>query len=67
MIILDSTLVMMILPIILKPKWGGGGEGGEFCMMYVTNILIRLFKEFSTIMIVMCINFHTVYIYQSKM
>lgn len=60
MIILDSTLVMMILPIILKPKWGGGG--GEFCMMYVTNILIRLFKEFSTIMIVMCINFHTVYI-----
>lgn len=25
MIILDSTLVMMILPIILKPKWGGGG------------------------------------------
>lgn len=64
MIILDSTLVMMILPIILKPKWGGGGggRGGEFCMMYVTNILIRLFKEFSTIMIVMCINFQTVYI-----
>lgn len=58
MIILDSTLVMMILPIILKPKWGGG----EFCTMYVTNILIRLFKEFSTIMIVMCINFQTVYI-----
>lgn len=27
MIILDSTLVMMILPIILKPKWGGGGGG----------------------------------------
>lgn len=26
MIILDSTLVMMIfIPIILKPKWGGGG------------------------------------------
>lgn len=59
MIILDSTLVMMILPIILKPKWGGGGE---FCTMYVTNILIRLFKGFSTIMIVMCINFQTVYI-----
>lgn len=52
---------MIILPIILKPKWGGGRS--EFYMMYMTNILIRPLKGFSTI--VMCINFHTVY--QSKM